>query len=290
MMRILITGRNSYIGSSVKAWLLKHEQHYIVDEICVKTHVWRRADFSIYDAVFHVAGLAHSDTGEVTKDMKDTYFLVNTDLAIEVAKKAKLEGVRQFIFMSSMIVYGSSAPFEIPKRITKEIIPKPTNTYGNSKWQAELRLADLKSDSFKIVILRPPMVYGKGSKGNYPRLAEFAKKLPLFPRVENERSMIHIDNLCEFIRLMIENCENGLFFPQNKEYVKTSDLVREIAIVHGKKIHLTKFFTLFLRLFAKRSPLVNKVFGNLTYDLQMSEYKQDYRIRSFEESIKLTEK
>jgi UDP-glucose 4-epimerase len=289
MRRILITGSTSYIGSSVKEWLCKNEQHYMIDEICVKGNKWHETDFSIYDVVFHVAGIAHSETGHASDEIKALYYKVNSDLPVAVANKARTDGVKQFIFMSSMIVYGDSAPFGTYKRITQETVPAPANFYGDSKWQAELGLNKLRSDHFKIAIIRPPMVYGKGSKGNYPRLAKLGKKLPLFPRVENERSMIHIDNLCEFIRLMVDHGSDGVFHPQNSEYVKTSDLVKEIARAHGRKICLARFFNPFLRLFSKRIDLVNKVFGSLSYDLQMSEYKEDYRVRSFEDSVRLTE-
>lgn len=289
MKRVLITGYNSYIGNAARDWLSKNKQHDRIDEICVKSDAWREADFSIYDVVFHVAGIAHSDTGNASDEIKALYYKVNSELPIAVANKAKAEGVKQFIFMSSMIVYGDSAPFGVHKRITQEMVANPANFYGDSKWQAELGLTELRSDHFKIAIIRPPMVYGKNSKGNYPRLAQLAKTFPLFPKVENERSMIHIDNLCEFIRLMIDNAEDGVFHPQNREYVKTSDLVKEIASVHGKKMFLIRSFNPSLRLFSKRIDLVNKVFGSLSYDLKMSEYKEDYRVRRFEESVRLTE-
>ena len=287
--KILITGKNSYIGTSVKTWLINSNQHYIVDEISVKGKGWYEMDFSSYEAVFHVAGIAHSDTGNSTEETKLLYYQVNTDLTIEIAQKAKLEGVRQFIFMSSMIVYGSPE-FGLMKRITKEMMPNPNNFYGNSKWQAEIGLAALESDDFQIAIIRPPMVYGKNSKGNYPRLAKLAQRVFLFPDVDAERSMLHIDNLCEFIRLVIENVDAGVFYPQNAEYVKMSDLVVQIAAVHGKKVYLTRFFNPLLKILADRVGLISKVFGNLSYDMALSEYKADYRVRNFKESIELTEK
>ncbi|MBO1915018.1 NAD-dependent epimerase/dehydratase family protein, partial [Microvirga sp. 3-52] len=83
--------------------------------------------------------------------------------------------------------------------------PAPSNFYGDSKLQAENQIKSLNEDSFKVVILRPPMIYGKGSKGNYPKLAKAARKLPVFPNIDNQRSMLHIDNLCEFMKLMIDN-------------------------------------------------------------------------------------
>ena len=287
--KILITGKDSYIGNSVKEWLMSCEQYDIVDEVCVKGSQWREMDFSSYDAVFHVAGIAHSDVGNASEEIKSLYYQVNTDLTVEVAKKARLAGVGQFIFMSSMIVYGDSAPFDTMKQITRLTSPSPANFYGDSKLQAEVGLSDLKSDDFKVAIIRPPMVYGKGSKGNYPRLAKLAKKLPLFPDVENERSMIHIDNLCEFIRLVIGNVDEGIFYPQNAQYVKTSEMVAAIAKVHGKNLRLTKRVNSFLKVFSKRFGIVNKVFGNLSYEMTLSAYKDHYQVRSFEESIRLTE-
>lgn len=284
MKKILITGANSYIGTSVEKWLQKEPEKYKIDTLDMKDNSWKEKDFSGYDVVFHVAGIAH-----VSSDpkMEDLYYKVNRDLAIETAEKAKTDGVGQFIFMSSIIVYGNS---DIEKGvINNNTVPKPANFYGNSKLQAEKGMLTLSDESFKIIILRPPMIYGKGSKGNYPRLSKAVQKLPIFPDYENKRSMLHIDNLCEFIKVMIDNEESGLFFPQNREYVKTSDMVKIIAEVHGKKITLTKVFNPILKLMVNRVNIINKVFGNLVYDKKMSEYKQDYRVRGLRESITKTE-
>lgn len=285
MKNILITGKNSYIGTSLENWLMREPDKYKVDTVDMKDGSWKEKDFSIYDVVFHVAGIAH-----VSSDpkMEDLYYKVNRDLTIETAEKAKAEGVKQFIFMSSIIVYGDSCSSKCV--IDKNIVPTPSNFYGNSKLQAEEGIKHLESDDFKIVVLRPPMIYGKGSKGNYPRLANMAKKIPVFPDIDNERSMLHIDNLCEFIKVMIDHEETGLYFPQNKEYVKTSELVKTIADVHGKKIMMTRIFNPVLRLMSGIG-IVNKVFGNLVYEKSMSDYdKANYRIRTFRESIELTEK
>ena len=285
MKRVLITGKNSYIGTSLKNWLMREPDKYKVDTVSTRDDSWKEKDFSQYDVVFHVAGIAH-----VSSDpkMEELYYKVNRDLTIVTAEKAKVEGVKQFIFMSSIIVYGDSSSSK--RVIDRNTIPTPSNFYGNSKLQAEEGIKHLESDDFKIVVLRPPMIYGKGSKGNYPKLAKAAQKLPVFPNIDNERSMLHIDNLCEFIKLMIDNKESGLFFPQNKEYVKTSEMVKLIAEVHGKKIWMTRIFNPVLRLMFGIG-IVNKVFGNLVYEQSMSDYdKVNYRIRTFEESIELTEK
>lgn len=284
MKKILITGKNSYIGTSLEKWLLNNPSKYQVETVDTKDNLWREKDFNNYDVVFHVAGIAH-----VSSDpkMEDLYYEVNRDMAIEVAKKAKEEGVKQFIFMSSIIVYGNS---KNKNRIIKQdTVPEPSNFYGDSKLQAEKGIKLLESDTFNIVILRPPMIYGKGSKGNYPRLSKLARTTPVFPNYDNKRSMLHIDNLCEFIKGMIDHNESGLYFPQNKEYVKTSALVEAIAREHGKKIWLTKLFNPLIKMMLSID-VVNKMFGNLIYDKKMSIYhKQDYQIRNLRESIHLTE-
>ncbi|WP_296561783.1 NAD-dependent epimerase/dehydratase family protein [uncultured Acetobacterium sp.] len=285
MKRVLITGKNSYIGTSLENWLMREPDKYKVDTVDMKDGLWKEKDFSQYDVIFHVAGIAHVSTDP---KMEELYYKVNRDLTIETAEKAKAEGVKQFVFMSSIIVYGDSSSCK--RVIDKNTAPTPSNYYGNSKLQAEEGIKHLESDDFKTVLLRPPMIYGRGSKGNYPRLANMAKKIAMFPDVDNERSMLHIDNLCEFIKVMIDYEETGLYFPQNKEYVKTSELVKTIAEVHGKKIVMTKLFNPVLRLMFGIGT-VNKVFGNLVYEKSMSDYdKANYRIRDFRESIELTEK
>lgn len=280
--KVLITAKNSYIGNSFASWV-KNLQKYSLDLISCRTDEWKQTSFSGYDVIFHVAGIAHVDA---KSGLESLYYKVNRDLTIELAEKAKADGVKQFIFMSSIIVYGDSGE----KIIGKNTIPIPSNFYGNSKLQAEEGLQPLQSDNFKIVIIRPPMIYGKGSKGNYPKLAKAAQKLPVFPDIDNHRSMLHIDNLSEFIRLMIENEENGLFFPQNSEYVKISNLVTSIAEVHGRNVRLTKIFNPMISLIGLKIGIINKVFGNLAYDLRISEYKDNYRVNDFRDSIILTEK
>lgn len=284
MKKILITGKSSYIGTFFKNWLDKYPDQYKVDCISLRDASWKEKDFAKYDVVVHVAGIAH-----VSSDpkMEDLYYKVNRDLTIETAKKAKAEGVKQFIFISSIIVYGDSSSRK--RIIDRNTVPMPSNFYGKSKLQAEEGIKHFKSNDFKIAVLRPPMIYGKGSKGNYTKLANLAKKIPVFPDIDNERSMLHIDNLNEFLKIIIDNKESGLFFPQNTEYVKTSEMVKLIAEVHGKKIKMTKLFNLVLRLMFGIE-VVNKVFGNLVYEKSMSEYeKANYRIRNFRESIELTE-
>lgn len=279
--RILITGKGSYIGVNFKNWLAQWPEKYEVEEVSVRGEEWKNKDFSKFDCVLHVAGIAHVSTDP---KMEEQYYKVNRDLTVKVAEYAKSNGVKQFIFMSSIIVYGDSSNGK--KVIDRNTIPKPSNFYGNSKLQAEDGLKHLENVKFKIAVIRPPMIYGKDSKGNYPKLVKAAKILPIFPDFDNERSMLHIDNLSEFLKLMVENEERGLFFPQNLEYVKTSEMVKVIAEVHNKKIRLLKAFNPVLRLMIGKVSILNKVFGNLTYKQSISECKSKYQIRDLKSSIK----
>lgn len=290
MKRILITGANSYIGTSFETYLKQWSDEYQVDTVDMISDTWKQKDFSDYDAVFHVAGIAHSDNGEISRERAKLYYAVNTKLTIQTAMKAKKSGVKQFIFMSSAIVYGDSAPIGKSKIITRDTPVNPTNYYSDSKVKAERGLLKLQDENFKIVILRPPMIYGKGSKGNYPLMSKIAQKLPVFPYIDNCRSMLYINNLMEFVRLMIENEESGIFFPQNAEYSNTSELVRMIAAQHGKRIVLVKGCTIPLKLLGLATGVVNKAFGNLAYDQRMSKYKEEYREHSLRESIQETER
>lgn len=290
MKKILITGANSYIGTSFEKYIKDNfSNDYEISTVDMIDRSWRERNFSDYDCVFHVAGIAHLDKGKISAEKSKLYYAVNTDLTIETANKAKKDGVKQFIFMSSAMVYGNSAPIGKRKVITKDTPVSPANCYGDSKVLAENGIYPLNDASFKVVILRPPMIYGKGSKGNYPALSKLAQKLLVFPYIENERSMLYIENLCEFVRLMIENNESGIFFPQNSEYSNTSEMVRMIAEAHGRKVWLVRGFSWVLKLLSCLTGVVNKAFGNLSYEMDLSSYKSDYRIASLALSIKYTE-
>ena len=226
-------------------------------------------------------------------DIGSRYYAINTDLAIETAEKAKTVGIKQFVFMSSAIVYGDSAPYGKAGRITKDTKPHPANFYGNSKWRADEGVRELASESFTVTVLRPPMIYGKGSKGNYPTLAKMAKKLPIFPDVTNERSMLYIENLCEFLcQVMMRGC-GGIYWPQNAEYSRTCEMVKHIANASGHKIWVSKAFNWLVGLAShipgKISGLANKAFGNQSYDQSMSQYDFKYQMVDLKTSIGRTE-
>jgi len=262
LKRVLITGANSYVGTSVENGLKKEPEKYYIESLDMKDPNWKNFDFSKFDIVFHVAGIAHVST---KKSMKEIYFKVNRDLTIETAIKAKKSGVKQFIFMSSMIVYNSKET-----KITLDTNPDPDNFYGLSKLQAENGIKSLQSDSFNVCILRPPMIYGPYSKGNFIRLVNLSKKLFLFPRFNNVRSFLYINNLVEYIKLYIDHDFKGVYFPQNSEYFCTSELYGIVRKFYNKKVYYINIFNFFIHLFRNKSSTLRKVFGDHFYSISNS--------------------
>ena len=275
MKRILIVGAGSYIGESFSEYLGQWSEKYSVATLETKGLKPEPRLFQNTGAIFCVAGIAHI---KETADNRHLYYDVNRDLVVAIARAAKVAGVRQFVLLSSMSVYGLEVG-----HITKSSEPHPTTAYGVSKFQADEEIKKLEDESFIFACLRPPMVYGKNCTGNYQRLRKIALKSPIFPDYHNQRSMLYIGNLCEFVKETIDHERRGLFFPQNAEYTNTSRMVNLIAAEHGKKIKLTKAFNWAIKIAPMN--VVKKVFGNLTYDTVdlISKY-------GFEESVKLTEK
>ena len=267
MIKVLVTGKNSYIGNSFYDYI-KNNYHneYQVDKISLKDTNIENIDLCKYDTVFHVAGIAHSDFGKISEEKSKEYYKVNTDSTIHLAKKAKEQKVKQFIFMSSIIVYGDSSPIGVKKIITNETAPCPINAYGDSKLKAEDGLKLLNNDKFKVAIVRAPLIYGEKSKGNYKTLETIAINLPFFPYVENERSVISINNLCKYIKQIIDKCDTGIYFPQDDEYMNTSLMVKKIANHNDKEMILIHGLTPPLRVLSKFIPQINKAFGNFVYD------------------------
>lgn len=257
MKRILVTGKNSYIGDNFTHWMNQWPDNYQVIQESLIGQAWEQSDWSNYDVVLHVAGLAHNSADP---QLKNQYYRINRDLTIEAAKKAKEAGVKQFIFMSSIIVFGSKV-----SRITKETLPNPDNFYGDSKLQAEQGLEELIDEDFKVAIIRPPMVYGPGSKGNFPLLVKLAKKTPIFPDYNNKRSMIYIDNLMAVLKEVVDQDGWGYIHPQNKEYVKTSEMVKLIGQAANHKIYFVRWFNPAIQAMMGIG-LINKVFGDLYYE------------------------
>lgn len=281
MKRVLITGAGSYVGGWVRKRLEQEPERFYVEELDVQDDAWREFDLSGFDSVFHVAGIAHVSTDP---SMEGLYYQVNRDLAVEVGGRAKAAGVRQLVFMSSSIVYGdSSSRDEGP--ITRETPANPSNFYGRSKLEAEEGLQRVADKQFGVAVLRCPMIYGPGCKGNFPTLAKIARKLPVFPEVRNKRSVLYVENLAEFVARVVDRELSGMFWPQNAEYMSTSEAVRLLGEAQQSPVHVTRVLSPFASLALRFTEAGRKAFGSLYYDMAISDYGFDYRVYGFEESI-----
>lgn len=278
-MKIGIFGKTSYIGTMFGKYS-SYSVKYDIEYINSRDDLWKMQDFTQYDVFIYVAGIAHVSTNS---KYEKQYFLVNRDLAIDVAQKAKKEGVSQFIFFSSMIVYKDS--IEKGYQITADTIPCPSNFYGKSKLQAETEILAMSNDFFLVTIIRPPMVYGPGCKGNFASLVKFAKTMFFFPNYSNTRSVIYIENLCAFLVLCIQNHYQGIFFPQNLEFVSTKEIIEKIALFYKRKICFFTILNPFIDLLAKKNKYINKIFGDRTYDKLLSHDIKSYNLYSFDQSI-----
>jgi len=259
MKRILITGANSYIGTSFEDYLKQWPDKYQVDTIDMIDGSWREKSFAGYDVVFHVAGIAHQ---KESKENAYLYYKVNRDLAIETAKKAKNDGVKQFIFMSSMSIYGKNTGI-----ISIKTLPTPKSHYGKSKFEAENEIIKLSDNNYRITILRPPMVFGQGCKGNYQTLVNIVEKSPFFPYIKNKRSVININNLCKIVSKIINEEIDGILLPQDNQFMNTSMNALEIAKALKKRIYLSKLLGLGVYVGMHFSSTLKKAFGSLYYDI-----------------------
>lgn len=289
MKTVLITGEHGYIASAVREYLARWPENYAVRTLGVRGEEWKAESFAGVDVILHAAALVHRPESKDDPGQTEEYRRVNTLLPYALACKAKAEGVGQFLFLSSQSVYGLTAAVGRTVEITRDTPLSPADNYGRSKLEAEQLLLPLGGPTFHVAVLRPPMIYGRGCKGNYVALSKLAQKAPAFPRVENRRSMLYIGNLTEFIRDLIDDEAAGIFCPQNREYTDVSRMAAEIARLHGKKLPLIPGFGWALGLASLATPAVNKAFGSLVYARELSAYPKDYQIVPLGQSIAETE-
>lgn len=283
-MKVLIIGKDSYIGNHIDQWLT--ERGISVRQLDVLTDEWKVYDYSQYDSIIHVAGIVHRP------DCNDwsLYKQVNTDLPVAIAKMAKRQGVKQYVFFSTMGVYGMGKKLK-PNIIDENTPVRAVGMYGKSKQMAEEELLLMENNDFTISIVRPPSVYGKGCKGNYiTGFTSVAKKLPIIPcAYQNvKQSMIYIDNLCELVYYLVDRRLGGIFCPQDDKAVSANEIMQAIcngigkttrsSYVLGGLLHLVSFI-----------PLVAKAYGGIEYSQSLSTINgYDYRLVSFEDGMKRT--
>lgn len=284
--KVMLVGIGGYIGGKFTDYINKNYPDWQIDAVDSMNRKWADADFHGYDAVYNVSGLAHANARHGSEKL---YYEVNGQLPIDVATKAKAEGVPMFVQMSSQIVYGDMSGLGEDKVITAEIVPSEPTVYGKSKMMAERGLVALVDNSFQVALVRPPLIYSEFARDNFPRLVNFAKKMPVFPKLKNRQSVVYVDNLCELVKLIIEHNQGGVYYPQQECYIETSKIVADIAEAVGNKMWQTRLFNPALR-FLSKMPMfdfIHKAFGSIVYDMKMSNhFDGKYRVVSYEESIK----
>ena len=288
-MRVLIIGKRSYIGSNLKSHLEKHG--CLADEADAENDEWKTVDYSAYDSVVHVAAIVHQNAKSADEAL---FNRVNTELPVEAARLAKSGGVSQFVFLSTMGVYGKNKSLKESDVIINAGTPEnETSGYGGSKLRAEKILKTLETESFKVAVVRPPSVYGPGCKGNYiPLFKKLALLSWVFPFAFSDicQSMIYIDNLCELIRLIIEKKAGGLYLPQDDCAPSTVYLVHQIRDIFGKKTRYSKALGAVVRL-CGGIQIVKKIYGGIQYDYSVSGcFDNKYQIVSFTDGLYATYK
>ena len=276
MKKILIYGKGSYIGEHYREGLeARGHQVTMIDSLVLKP-----GEFALegYEVVINVVGIAHI---KITPDMESLFYKINTDYAVNLCSLSKEAGVKQYIYMSSMNVFGDTS--ECIKSREQE---NPKNFYGKSKLLADQRIHAMEDDSFKVVSIRPPVVYGKGCKGNFTLLEKVASVAFMFPKYRNTRSMIFIDHLVNFLCQMVENEENGYFHPQNRSHISTTDAIVAIRKAKGKKTLLIPGLGWLVRLMMRFVTKAERAFADDYYDLAFSRYKDNsYCPMGFEMTI-----
>jgi len=280
-MKVLIIGKNSFIGRSIKEWL-DFTKNFETDIISIRNINLEEISFKSYEVIIHVAGIKNFTSKNITEA---DFFYVNKDLALKVAQKAKVEGVKKFIFTSSISVFGldNCIGDYTPVNTFK---PNPKSSYGKSKSDAENSLISFSDKNFKVIILRLPMVYGKDNISNFMKLVSFSKKFSFYPRIHNIRSVIHINNLCELVRLLLISDFEGFFHPQDKEYFSTNTFIKSLRFNLRKKTILIPFVSTIFKLLGLFIKQINKIYGNKFYISSISIYKYgDYQIESISSYI-----
>lgn len=281
-MNILITGEKGYISEFLYNSLIQNSHNYTVIKKSLKNGI-NNMDLKDVDVVVHLAALVHK---KERQDLINEYKRINYSLTKDLAKLAKEQGVKHFIFISTMAVYG-----DVSNEINGNTPVNPSTFYGKSKLAAEEALIKLQDEHFKVSIIRPPMVYGPRCPGNFSTLKKISILTPIFPKVNNQRSMIYIGNLVEFISQIIQFKDEGIFHPQDPQYINTTDIVCTISKLQGKSIIKTTFGAVILKLFIGKTAIYKKVFGSLYYNKAISSYRDNsYQKYNIDEAIRISQK
>jgi UDP-glucose 4-epimerase len=263
-MRVLLTGANGFVGSY---FLSKYTRKYEIKRFSFFKEDIKALHVSDIDVVIHLSALVHQ-MGVMPSEAE--YERVNVIQALDLAQRAKNAGVGQFIFMSTVKVYGE----ETEEIYTETFTCKPQDEYGKSKLKAENELKKLEDENFCVTIIRTPIVYGFGVRANIKNLVTLVQKVPLLPfgNIKNKRSMVYVGNLCHLIDELIKQKQSGIFLASDDEPLSTSQLIELIAKNLNKKIFLVTIplFKTFLKLL--KPSFYKRLYGSL--EVNNSETKQ----------------
>jgi nucleoside-diphosphate-sugar epimerase len=265
-MNILITGSSGFVGTN----FIKNAPEINIAEVDLLVQKVSEIDFTGVDSVLHLAALVHQMKGAP----EDQYFRINRDLAFEVAKRAKEQGVKQFVLMSTAKVFGESTTGIHAWNENSECDPQ--DAYGKSKWEAEKFIRSLEDDNFKVAVVRSPLVYGAGVKGNMLNLIKLVDKFPILPLggIKNKRSLVYVGNLVALLQHIIKNQKSGVFIAGDRSALSTSDLVRLIGKGFNKRVYLMKIPSFLLRFASSLKPsIVDRLFGSLELDNRLTNEK-----------------
>ena len=256
-MKILLTGASGFLGSY---FINKYSSKYKIETFSFLNNNFKNLDLNDVDTVIHLSALVHQIDGATKKE----YEKVNVTQSIKLAKKAKKNGVKHFIFMSTIKVYGE----ETDRAYLENSECNPQDEYGRSKLKAEIELQKFEDNNFVISIIRTPIVYGYGVKANIKNLISLVNKVPILPfaNIQNRRNMVYIGNLCHLIDTIIEKEKNGVFLASDDKAVSTTDLIKLISKELDKKVYLVKvpFFEILLKIV--RLDLHKKLYKSLEID------------------------
>ncbi len=285
MKNILITGENGYVGNQFQYLLEK--DGFKVERISLRNNNWQHQSLRKYDVIIHLAALVHNNNANAK--IID-YMNVNFHLTKELAEKAKKDGVNQFIFFSTMSIFGLNGSLLEKCEINQFTPYNPITAYGQSKLLAEREIRKLENDAFVVNIVRPPMIYGKESPGNFSKLIKVANISRIFPRFKNERSVIHIDNLYSDLLSLVENPMSGTIHPQNLEYMNTNNALSLIRKHQGKRKRIIELpVPRIMKSILGKVGIINKVYGSLTYSKEIDLRKVNRKqYDNFEQTIEKT--
>ncbi len=277
-MKILITGSNGYLGSS---FINQFKDKYIFEKFSLINQKIEDIKFDNINIVLHCAALVHQKIEYSYKK----YHEINVEYPVKLAKIAKQNGVKQFVFISTIAVYG-----ENEELLNENTSCNPITPYGKSKLEAEKELLKLNDGDFIVSIVRPPMIYGKNAPGNIDNLVKLVKKLPIIPlgSIGNKRSFISIQNLCYIINEVITQQKAGIFLASDDEPLSTSKFIELIAKNLDKKIYLIKipFFESLLKIL--KPSFHKRLYGSLEIDNTITKERLNLKNPySVEDGIKL---